>query len=61
MLQAELEDINSQIEMLNQKNNQYQLFCYVLNDKERNGLLVSNYLQYVTVFTGGQIDTQLIC
>lgn len=59
-LQTEIQDINSCIEALEPKNQQYQLFCGALNDKEMVGPLVSEYLQNVTVLSRGQVDVQLI-
>ena len=59
VLQAALRDINSRIETVEQKNQQYLLFCDVLNDKERIGQLVSEYLQNITISAGGRINVEL--
>lgn len=58
--QAELQDTNSRIEALDRKNQQYQLFCDALNDAQKTGQLVTNYLQNVTVSTSGQVKVQLM-
>lgn len=59
-LQAELQNINSRIAVLDRKNQQYQLFCEALNNKERIGQLAADHLQNVTVFTGGRVDIQFL-
>jgi len=59
-LQAELQDINSRIAVLDRKRQHYQLFCDALADKQKIGQLVTSYLQNVTVFSSGQVDIQLM-
>jgi len=58
--QAELQDINSGIEALNRKNQQNQLFCDVLVEKQQIGQLVTSYLQNVTVFASGRVNVHLM-
>ena len=58
VMQVELENISSQIEMLNQKNEQCLLFHEALNDKQKIGQLITGYLQNTTIFSSGQIDIQ---
>ncbi|WP_455654995.1 recombinase family protein [Phascolarctobacterium sp.] len=60
VLQAKLQEIRSRIGALNQKYHQYQLFCDVLNNKQKIGLLVADYLQHIMVYTDGRKDVQLI-
>ncbi|MDL2225825.1 recombinase family protein [Eubacteriales bacterium OttesenSCG-928-M02] len=55
-LQAELQDTNTCIEILDHKNQQYQLFCDARDDKDRIRQLAADYLQYVTVFFDGRIE-----
>ncbi len=60
VLQAELQEIHTRIETLERKNQQHRLFCDVLTNNERTGQLTAEYLQSVTVFTGGRTDIQFI-
>jgi len=57
-LQAELQDINNQIETLNQKYKQCLLFRDALNDKQKIDQLVADYLLNVSVFAGGRVDVK---
>ena len=48
-LQAELQGVHNQIELLNREREKYQAFCSALDSKQDIGTLAVSYLRKVTV------------
>ncbi|MHB8062340.1 MAG: recombinase family protein [Ruminiclostridium sp.] len=57
-LHAELQDVNNQIKGMNEKHEQYLLFCNALNDKGKVGQLIADYILNVSVLANGQINVK---